>query len=133
MEELLKAMGCKPTKDMNLDEVRIQKEDYQNFLGSFDEISEVLEINTELYIYLERIYDKNKMYIDFDYQHRYLYNPKYYREHPSVLANVLLATVMRAHAKIGEISYMLENDVENLYKRETEILDDMEQSANRQD
>lgn len=128
MEELLKAMGYKDPDDMNLDEVRRQTEDYTHFLESLDEISEALEINTGTYMELEYMYDFNKETIEQDYSNKWKYNQRFYERNPQVLANVLLAMVMRAHAKMGEIAFMLENDVENLYEREAQILDDMEQS-----
>lgn len=132
MYEVLKAMGHKDSKDMNLDEVRTRTEDYENFLGSLEEISQELEINTGTYMELEYMYDTNREVIMQDYINRWKYNQRFYERNPQVLANVLLAMVMKAHAKMGEISFMLENDVEYLYDRESQIIDDMEQKANIQ-
>lgn len=128
MYEVLKALGYKDPKDMNLDEIKTRSGDYENFLGSLEEISEELEINTGVYMDLEFMYEMHKEIIEKDYRERYKHNLRFYERNSRALTNVLIAMVMRAHAKIGETSFFLENSYEYLLERESQILDDMEQS-----
>ena len=132
MYEVLKAMGHTDTEEMNLDKIKTRTEDYENFLGSLEEISEELEINTGVYMDLEFMYEIHKERIESDYKERYEHSLRYYDRNPRALANVLIAMVMRTHAKIGEISLFLENSYEYLLDREKQTLDDMEQKANIQ-
>ena len=128
MEELMKALGVKSVNDMTLEEIKTRIDDYQDFNDSLEEISETLEINTGVYMDLEFIYEMHKETIEKDYRERYEHNLRFYERNPRALTNVLIAMVMRTHAKIGEISFMLDSDLDGLQYREAEILDDMEQS-----
>lgn len=127
MEELLKAMGIKPTEEMSLDEVRTKIDDYMNFDDSLQELSEALEINTGTYMQLQSIYEDNATEIEKTYNNRWAMDYRHLCRNPQELADILLAIFVHAHAKIGEISFMLENDIGILNDRETEILDRMEQ------
>lgn len=128
MEELMKTLGVKSVNDMTLEEIKTRIEDYQDFNGSLEEISETLEINTGVYRDLDFLYEIHKETIEKDYRERYEHNLRFYERNSRALINVLIAMVMRTHAKIGEISFMLNNDLEGLQYHEAEILDDMEQS-----
>ena len=125
MEELIKAMGIKPTKEMSLDEIRTRIDDYCDFDDSLQEISEVLEINTGTYMQLHSIYDDNADEIEGAYAKRWAMNYKHLCRNPQELAYILLAIFVRAHAKIGEIAFMLENSINALNDRESETIDDM--------
>lgn len=122
MEELLKAMGCKSVNDMSLEEIRTRITDYEDFMNSLEEISEIMENNTGLGLLLSELGEPEY----------HLFNEIKYglerREDYKPLAEVLLLIWQRINAKLGEISFMIDNDLDELNFREAEILDDMEQS-----
>lgn len=126
MEELMKALGIKPTKEKSLEEVRTQINDYENFNGSLVEISEAMEINTGTYMILQSIYEDEKDDIENIYRDAFNLSYPFLLRNPEILSRLLIAIFIHAHGKIGEISFMLENDIEALNDREAEILDAMQ-------
>lgn len=115
-----------------LTEIKTRTEDYQCFLESLDEISEILETSREFGLLLDEINDI--FYIKHEtmnFSCKEIFYDITRREDYEKIAFVLMSMWIRVNAKLGEIAFMLENDIEAMEEEETEILDDMEQQSMR--
>lgn len=118
-----------------LTEIKTRIDCYQAFLGDLEEITSALETNTGLGLFLqtesqEAVY--NQRLTSLLYNHEAL--PWIKREsYQEDYIGILLVLWARANAKMGEISYLLEESISQLVNEEDEILEQMEQSANRRE
>jgi len=116
-----------------LTEIRTRIECYQDFLDSLEEITSALETNTGLGLFLQAESETraNMNITSMIEAHEVL--PWIKRDsHLQDYVDILLALWGRANAKMGEIAFLLESSIEALENEEDEILNDMQESANRQ-
>ena len=118
-----------------LTEISTRIKCYQEFLDDLEEITSALDTNTGLGFFIQVESEKvmyNQKLRAMISKHEAL--PWIKRDgHKEDYIGMLLILWARANAKIGEIAFLLEESIDYLERKEDEILDDMEQSANRQE
>lgn len=118
-----------------LTEIRTTIECYQRFLEDLEEITSSLETSTGLGLFLQAeaegaIY--NPKLSALVHNHEAL--PWIKRDnHREDYIGILLLLWGRANAKIGEIAFLIEESIEQMQNAEDKILENMKQSANRQE
>ena len=123
-------------KRLSLDEIRQRIGDYNNFLDSLSEISEVLDVPSGTGMYISHLADEYEAKGDFhELKESSIYGIRLSRlnNDTDFLAKVLLFMWRNAHAKIGEISFLLEQSIETLEILESKTLDNMERLTAREE
>ena len=114
----------------DLTEIRQKIEDYTSFLDSLQEITDALETNSGLGLFLQDVLENTHALLMIN-NHDALKRIKrhYYRQTDPIIRDyisVLLCICAKTNAKIGEISFLLETSIEQLEQEEQETLDAME-------
>lgn len=120
---------------LSLNEIRQKIGDYNNFLDSLSEISEVLGVPSGTGMYISHLADEYEARGDFhELELSSIYGIRLSRldNDTEFLAKILLFMWRNAHAKIGEISFLLEQGIETLEILESKTLNDMESGSRRE-
>lgn len=120
----------------DLTEIRTKLDCYRDFNDSLLEISESLGVPSGTGMYLSHLADEYEHMGDFyELYQSSIYGIRLSRldSDKDFLAKILLFMWRNAHAKLAEISFLLEQSIEALEIVETKTLNDMERSTARED
>ena len=118
----------------DLTEIRQKIEDYTSFLDDLQEITDALETNSGLGLFLQSesqdvLYCTHALSMINNHDALKRIKRHYYRQIDPIIRDyisVLLCIWAKTNAKIGEISFLLETSIEQLEQEEQETLNAME-------